>query len=51
MLHVVIAELVGAADVMQGKAAGDAAAAAHRTAMALNDYGRYFSHPGWQPLE
>lgn len=51
MLHIVIADLVAAADVMQGKAAGQPAAAAHRAALALNSYGRYFAHPGWQPLK
>ena len=51
MLHIVIADLVGAADVMQGKAAGQPAEAAHRAALALNNYGKYFAHPGWQPLK
>jgi hypothetical protein len=51
MLHIVIADLVGAADVMQGKAAGQPAEAAHRAALALNSYGKYFAHPGWQPLK
>lgn len=51
MLHIVIAELAAAAEVMQGKAAGDGARAAHRAAMALNDYGRYFNHPGWRALK
>ena len=51
MLHIVIAELAAAAEVMQGKAAGDGSGAAHRAAMALNDYGRYFNHPGWQALK
>jgi len=51
MLQIVIADLAGAADVMQGKAAGQPAEAAHRAAMALNDYGKYFTHPGWQPLK
>jgi hypothetical protein len=51
MLHIVIGELGGAADIMQGKAAGDPAEAAHHAVMALNSYGRYFSHPGWQALK
>lgn len=51
MLHIVIGELGGAADVMQGKAAGDPAEAAHHAVMALNSYGRYFAHPGWAALK
>lgn len=51
MLHVVVGELLAAADVLQGKAAGQPAEAAHRTALALNDYGKYFAHPGWQALK
>jgi hypothetical protein len=51
MLHIVLADLAGAADVMQGKAAGQPAEAAHRAALALNGYGRHFAHPGWQPLK
>ncbi|RLJ62711.1 hypothetical protein [Sulfurisoma sediminicola] len=51
MLHIVIADLAGAAEVMQGKAAGQPADAAHRAALALNSYGKYFAHPGWQPIE
>ncbi len=50
MLHIVIADLVASADVMQGKAAGQPAAAAHQAVEALNAYGRYFDHPAWQPL-
>lgn len=51
MLHIVVAELVGAADVLQGKAAGQPAEAAHRAALALNDYGKYFAHPGWVAIK
>lgn len=51
MLHIVIGDLVSAADVMQGKAAGQPAEAAHRAALALNSYGKYFAHPGWQAIK
>lgn len=51
MLHIVIGELGGAADVMQGKTAGDPAEAAHHAVMALNRYGKYFAHPGWRALK
>ncbi|MFO1322399.1 MAG: hypothetical protein U1F52_22575 [Burkholderiales bacterium] len=51
MLHIIIAELGAAADVMQGKTPGKPAAAAHRVVVTLNSYGRYFDHPGWQALK
>lgn len=51
MLHIVIGELGGAADIMQGKAAGDPAGAAHHAVMALNSYGKHFTHPGWLALK
>lgn len=51
MLHIVIGELGSAADIMQGKAPGDPAEAAHHAVAALNSYGRYFAHPGWLALK
>lgn len=51
MLHIVIGELANAAEVMQGKATGEPAEAAHHAAEALNSYGKYFTHPGWQPIK
>lgn len=51
MLHIVIADLVAGADVMQGRAQGAADAGAHKAAMALNAYGRHFDHPNWKPLK
>lgn len=51
MLHLVVADLLAAADVMQGKEAGKPAAAARRVVAALNAYGRHFDHPGWQALK
>jgi hypothetical protein len=50
MLHLVVADLVAGADIMQGKTDGNPAAGAHRVVTAVNAYGRYFDHPGWQPL-
>jgi len=50
MLHIVIADLMGAADTMQGKPPGNPAEGAHRAVAALNNYGKYFSHPGWLPI-
>ncbi len=51
VLHVIVAELLAAADVLQGRAPGTPAAGAHRAVIALNDYGRYFDHPQWQALQ
>jgi hypothetical protein len=51
MLHIVISDLAGSAEIMQGKAAGQPAEAAHRAVLALNSYSQYFSHPGWKPIK
>ncbi|HSD61428.1 MAG TPA: hypothetical protein VLC55_11300 [Burkholderiales bacterium] len=51
MLHQLIAELLAGADAMQGKAKGvTPREGAIKVVQALDDYGRYFDHPGWQPL-
>jgi hypothetical protein len=50
MLHLIVADLVAGADIMQGKAAGKPADGAHRVVTAANAYGRYFDHPGWKQL-
>lgn len=50
MLHIVIGELTQAADILQGKAAGEPAQAAHQAVEALNAYGKHFRHPGWRPI-
>ena len=50
MLHIVIGELMQAADVLQGKAAGEPAPAAHQAVEALNAYGKHFRHPGWRTI-
>ena len=51
MLHLVVADLLAAAEVMQGKAQGKPEAGAHKAVTALNGYGRYFDHPQWKPLK
>lgn len=51
MLHIVVADLVAGAEIMQGKARGKPPAGAHRAVTALNDYGRFFDHPDWKPLQ
>lgn len=49
-LHLIIAELVAGADAMQGKSKATPAAGAAQVVRAVNQYGRYFNHPGWKPL-
>ena len=49
-LHVVVAELVAAADKLQGKAPGTPAAGAAQAVKAVNAYARYFDHKGFKPL-
>ncbi len=53
MLHIVIAELMTGAEGMQGKAQTKLkpVAGAHRVVQALNAYGKYFEHPGWEALK
>ena len=46
-LHRVIAELLAGADEMKG---GHAHEGAERVVKALNQYGRFFDHPGWRKL-
>ena len=50
MLHLIVADLVAGADVLQGKAAGNPAEGAHKVVTAANAYGRYFDDAGWKPL-
>jgi hypothetical protein len=50
-LHIVIAELMGGAEAMEGKAQGvTRQAGAERVAKALNAYGEHFDHAGWKRL-
>ena len=50
-LHVVIAEILAGAEAMQGKDKGVARRkGAERVAGALNQYGKFFAHPGWRNL-
>lgn len=49
-LHVIVGELVGAADALREPDAARSHAAVRRATLALNEYGRHFDHPGWKPL-
>jgi hypothetical protein len=49
-LHVVVAELVAAADAMQGRSAEKPAKGAERAVKALGQYARHFDHPGFKRI-
>lgn len=48
MLHLVIADLLAGAEMMDGKAAGTRHDGAVKVLQALRAYGRHFQHPGWR---
>ncbi|HET9764804.1 MAG TPA: hypothetical protein VFR50_14880 [Casimicrobiaceae bacterium] len=50
MLHLIVADLVAGADVMQGKVAGKPTDGVRKVVAAANAYGRYFDDAGWKPL-
>ena len=50
-LHVILADVVAGADIAGGREAGQPrAAGVVLLAEALNRYGAYFDHPGWQDI-
>lgn len=50
-LHVVVAELVAASDAMQGKEPhAQPSKGAIKAVHAVNEYGKYFDHPGFKAL-
>ncbi|MBS0372589.1 MAG: hypothetical protein JSS57_25715 [Proteobacteria bacterium] len=49
VLHLVIADMLGGAEMMRSKLPAQRHAGAARLHRALQDYGTYFQHPGWQP--
>ena len=48
MLHLVIAELMAGAEIMEGKTAAARHDGAVRVRQALESYGKYFQHPNWK---
>ena len=50
MLHLVVADLIAGADALQGKTPTVPSTGARQVVQALDAYGAYFQHPGWQPL-
>jgi hypothetical protein len=48
-LHLILEDVIEGADAMQGKAKGKTPRqGASKVVAALNEYGRYFDHPGWK---
>lgn len=48
MLHLVIAELMAGAEMMEGKTTAAHHDGAARVRRALESYGKYFQHPNWK---
>lgn len=48
MLHLVIAELMTGAEIMEGKTTGARHDGAMRVKRALESYGKHFQHPNWK---
>ncbi|WP_085371835.1 hypothetical protein [Magnetospirillum sp. ME-1] len=48
-LHIVLADLISATDVMKGKG-GDRAGGVVAAVKALDRYQAHFDHPGWKPV-
>ncbi len=48
MLHVLLADLMAGAEAMEGKTGRPRREGALQVLQALDAYGRYFQHAGWQ---
>lgn len=51
MLHLLVSDLLAAADRMDGRSKGKPVNGAQRAVRALNHYGEFFDHPGWESLK
>lgn len=49
-LHIVVGEILEGVEAMKGKEKRSPRAGAGKVVDALNDYGKYFDHPGWKRL-
>ena len=49
-LHLVVAELIQAADILQGRERGTPMQGAARALRAVQMYATYFDHPNWTPV-
>lgn len=51
-LHLVLEQIIGGIDTVEGKSQDKKRADGMvKIAQALNVYGKYFDHPGWQPVK
>lgn len=48
--HLIVAELLDGAATMQGKSKSAPSSGAAVAINAMNEYGQFFDHPGWEPL-
>ena len=48
MFHIVLADIIAGAEAMSGQDGKAARKGAEKLARALENYGAYFDHPGWQ---
>ena len=51
MLHLLLADIIAGADAMKQPDIGDARKGAEGVAQALESYGNYFTHPGWNKAQ
>jgi hypothetical protein len=51
MLHIILADIIAGADAMKGADGSKARAGVEKIARALDNYGTYFDHPGWNGVK
>lgn len=49
-IHIVIGDMMNGVEMAEGKQHGKEASGVVKVAQALNMYGKYFDHAGWQPI-
>ena len=51
VLHLILADIIAGADILQAQHGGEAHQGAVKIVHALENYASYFDHPGWQGLK
>ena len=51
VLHLILADIIAGADIMQAQQGGEAHRGAVKIVHALENYASYFDHPGWQGMK
>src|SRR3990167_1832827 len=51
VLHLILADIIAGADILQAQQGGEAHQGAVKIVHALENYAGYFDHPGWQGLK